>query len=333
MRAMVLHEFGKPLCMEEVPMPEPGMGQVLLRVHTCGLCGSDIKITEGKINTTPLPFIPGHEIAGEIVKCGAGVSEDMLGKRVVSHLYVSCMTCEACKAGFYNLCENLTGRLGFELSGGLGEYVVIPEQNAVVIPDGVSYQEACIAPCAMLAIYHGINRADIKKQDRVLILGAGGLGIHGIQFLAAENIHVTAVDLTQEKVDLARSFGASEAILFKSFMDMKDKYSAILDNVVKPDITKACAKRLGKNGRYVMVGYSPGVDSIFDSEYMHLNETVFIGTRNGTIQELREILNMEKRGEIKAVIDCVLPLSEAGKALEMIKAGRITGRVVISHEK
>jgi propanol-preferring alcohol dehydrogenase len=331
MRAMVLNAFEKKLTLQDVPAPVPKQNELLVRVHACGLCGSDLKFAGGKIKTTPLPHILGHEIAGEVMACGEGAPTEMLGRRVIAHTYNSCKACDACNNGAYNMCTGLRGRLGFEIPGGLGEYITIHTANVVPIPDNIEFTEACIIPCALLSSYHGINRANITSSDKVAIVGVGGLGIHGIQFLVHKGCHVTAVDLKSEKLDYAKKLGVSVALEYDSFKNNNETYSVIMDNVANPDVTGSCLKKLGKNGRYVMVGYIPGVEFLFDSEYMHLNETQIIGTRNGTIQELREIVQLVSEGIIKSVIDRVLPLEQANNALDMIRHGDTVGRVVLAH--
>jgi len=331
MRAMVLDAFGEKLSLRDVPVPSPRDGELLVQVKACGLCGSDLKITGGKIKTTPLPHIPGHEIGGEVVECGPGVSKELMGQRVIVHTYQTCGSCEACKQGAYNICGNLRGRIGFEFPGGLGEYITLGAKNIVSVPANIKFSDACIVSCAMLSIYHGINRAHIGPGDHVAMLGVGGLGIHGVQFLVRRGISVTAVDLKPEKLAYASELGASAVFAYDDFVNNGETYSVIMDNVAKPGVTGPCLKKLGKNGRYVMVGYAPGVESVFDSEYMHLNETQIIGTRNGTMSELREIIQLVSEGIVKPVVDRVLPLEQANEALEMIRHGDIMGRVVVSH--
>ena len=329
MKAMVLERFAEKLQPRDVKQPSPGKGEVLVQCRAAGLCGSDLKITGGKIKTTPLPIIPGHEIAGDVVAAGDAEGEALVGKRIVSHLYVACGKCRACAEGKFNLCPELRGRLGFELDGGLGEYAVIPAANAVEIPDGVAYIDACVAPCAMLAIYHAINRAAPVAGESVVVLGVGGLGIHGVQFLAGRGLRVAAVDLNPAKLEKALALGADEAMTYDEFSRRPGPWSVVLDNVGKPDVTAAAHKKLDRNGRQVMVAYAPGVPSQFDSEHMHLYETRILGTRNGSLGELRDVMRLMGEGKVRAIVDAALPLERANEALETIRAGGCLGRIVV----
>ncbi|KUO62619.1 MAG: hypothetical protein APF84_02415 [Gracilibacter sp. BRH_c7a] len=329
MKAMVLEKFNSSLCLKEVNDPAPGKGEVLIRVHTCGTCGSDLKISSGKISTTSLPHILGHEVAGQIVQCGDEVPPNRIGERVALHIYNSCGNCKWCVKGNYNLCTNLRGRIGFENPGGFAELVIAPARNAVVIPDNISYKEASLVPCAMLAIYRAINRAKVEDNDRVAMLGVGGLGIHGIQFLRLLGVDITAIDINLHKLEFAKSLGADKALLFEEFITDNGVYDVIFDNVGAVEVTKKCLTKLNKNGRYVMVAYSPGINSSFDSEYMHLNETQIIGSRNGSIEEFIEIMNLLSSGRVKAVIDSVLDLDQADQALSLTREGKAVGRVIL----
>jgi propanol-preferring alcohol dehydrogenase len=272
MKAMVLEQFSSELILKDVAEPTPGDGEVLIKVHTCGTCGSDLKISTGKIRTTPLPHILGHEVAGEIAACGKGVDSNRVGERVAVHIYHSCGICPQCAAGEYNLCVNLRGRIGFEFPGGFGEYVVVSARNAIHIPDNISFRDASLVPCAMLAIYRAINRAHVKTDDRVVVLGVGGLGIHGIQFLKISGVQGTAVDINPKKLSFAKEMGAFKTLSYEEFNKEEMLYDVVLDNVGNTEVTKSSLRKLNKSGRYVMVAYSPKVDSLFDSEHMHLNE-------------------------------------------------------------
>lgn len=329
MNGMVLDEFNAALRRRDLPVPIPGPGEVLVKCRSCGLCGSDLKIVSGKIATTPLPLVPGHEIAGDVAACGLDVPKTWLGKRVVVHIYRSCLACAACRDGWYNQCVDVKGRLGFELNGGLAEYVTVAVANIAEIPENVTYTAASIAPCAMLAIYHAICRAQIAVDERVVMLGVGGLGLHGVQFLFDKGIDTIAVDVDPKKLKQARTLGADEVMTYDEFVGDDRRHAVILDNIGKPEVTGKCLRMLEKGGRYVMVAYAPGASFSFDSEYMHLNETKIIGTRNGGMHELRAILHLMGEGRVKAIIDRTVPLQEANAALDLIRGGNVVGRIVV----
>ncbi len=229
MKAMSLNAYGDRLVMCELPIPVPGPGELLVQVKASGLCGTDLKVIQGKLNIGPLPHILGHEISGVVAGCGSDDERKWLGKRVALHLYCACGKCQACEAGEYNMCEDLRGRLGFELPGGLAEYVVCPARCAVEITDKVSFEEACVAPCAMLTIYHALNRAGVTPEDKVALLGVGGLGIHGVQFLSGMGAEVTAVDVIGPKLEYAKKLGATFALTYDEFMAGNKQYDVLVD--------------------------------------------------------------------------------------------------------
>ena len=331
MRAMVLSEYGKKLELKEVPTPSPERGQVQVKVKAAGLCGSDLKIMDGKFDFIKLPHIPGHEITGEITAIGEGVSPDMLGKRIIAHTHHTCGVCKFCATQEYNMCTKLRGRLGFEMPGGLGEFLVMDAINTVPIPDNIKYTDACVIPCAMITTYHGINRAQVKSGDRVVLLGVGGLGFHAIAFLLNIGANVTAVDVKQEKLAIAKELGAHTMLSYDDFAANSELYDVIMDSVANVDITAFCQKKLAKRGRYLMVGYMPGAAFTFDSFYMHANETSIIGLRNGTLPELREIVDLVSQGKAKPIIDKVMSLEDANEVLDMIRSGSVMGRIVLTH--
>ena len=329
MKAMVMDTFNGPLALKTLPVPAVGQGDVLVRVRACGACGSDLKITSGKIRTTPTPHVPGHEIAGEIVAVGEGVNPSRVGERVALHIYHSCSSCRWCRMGSYNLCTALKGRLGFELPGGFAHFTVVPARNAVTLPDALAFEEAALIPCGLLAVYHAIGKASIDEGDRVVMLGVGGLGIHGVQFLKLQGSHITAVDVREAKLVLAQSYGADRCLTYREFAERDEKYDVVFDNVGDMRVTAQTLAKLDKAGRYVMVAYTPGTPSCFSSEQMHLDEIRIIGTRNGTLGEMSEVAELLSSRRVKAVIDRVLPLEEANDALQLVKTGATAGRVVL----
>ncbi|MDR1520867.1 MAG: alcohol dehydrogenase catalytic domain-containing protein [Planctomycetota bacterium] len=333
MKAMMLYRYGERLALDEVPVPSPHPGELLVQVKATGLCGTDLKIIQGKLSIGPPPHVLGHEIAGVVAGRGEGVDAGWLGKRVALHLYCACGKCRACRRGEYNMCDDLPGRLGFELPGGLAEYVTSPSRCAVELPPGMSFEEACVAPCAMLTIHHAIRRARVEPGDMVALIGVGGLGIHGVQLLAGMGNEVTAVDVVDAKLEFARKMGASQALTFDAFQRGGERYDVLIDMIGKADAAKeSFDRKLARGGKYVLISFLPGAEMSFDVQRMAMDECQIIGIRNGSIQELRDTLAAQAEGRMKPVIDSALPLAEANAALDLIRAGKLMGRVVVSHE-
>src|SRR5919201_865358 len=150
MKALVSHEYGGPLRVEDVPCPEPGPGDVLVRVEACGLGLTVANIMDGRLRagSPRLPLIPGHEVAGVVEAAGAGVAEPRPGDRVITSFYVSCGLCRFCRAGREPVCERFRGYVGADIDGGYAEYMVVPAVNALPLPETISFIEATAIPDA-----------------------------------------------------------------------------------------------------------------------------------------------------------------------------------------
>ncbi|HEV2280899.1 MAG TPA: alcohol dehydrogenase catalytic domain-containing protein, partial [bacterium] len=229
MRAMAVTQYGAPLRPLDLPRPAPGPGQVLVRVLGCGVCRSDLKIADGAMPFSavlPLPHVPGHEIAGEIVEFGP--SEDggtpgagsavpgrtalRAGDRVVVYNYWGCRTCAHCQAGEENLCEHLRGWTGFTSPGGFQEYLVVPEDCVLLLPPNVPPEHGGPLSCALGTAYHAVvTQGAVRAGDSVAILGAGGVGLHAVQVVRAAGGRALAVDLQRHRLDAARVAGAAGA--------------------------------------------------------------------------------------------------------------------------
>ncbi len=333
MKAMVLNGYHEELVLQDIEVPEPKAGEILVKVAATGLCGTDLKVIKGLIPVGPLPHILGHEIAGTVVGLGEGADPSLMGKRVALHLYNSCGVCKPCKEGAYNMCATVPPRLGFELPGGLGEYVTCKAHLAVEIPDQVSFTDACVVPCAILTIYHAMQKANIKQGDRVALLGVGGLGIHGVQFLPSMGAEVTAVDVIPEKLEMARQLGAQHAILYDEFASNGEKYDVIVDMIGRVQFAHDNFNdKLDRSGRYILISFVGGNENSFDAQHMAMDECQILGVRNGTINDMREALDLVARGILKPIIDRVVPLDQTNEALDLLRAGKVMGRVVVTHE-
>src|SRR6185369_6248356 len=213
MKAAVVHAFGKPLAIEEVPVPEVARDRVLMKVAACGVCHTDLHAAEGDWPVKPpLPFIPGHEGVGYVAKVGAGVSWVKEGDRVgVPWLHTACGHCEYCITGWETLCDSQQ-MTGYTVNGGYAEYVLADPGYVGKLPDNLEFAPAAPVLCAGVTVYKGLKVLDCKPGDWVVISGIGGLGHMAVQYARAMGFHVIAVDVSEEKLALARSLGVAETI-------------------------------------------------------------------------------------------------------------------------
>ena len=208
MKAMVLKEYNQPLVYCE-DYPDPVIREendVIIKITACGLCTTDLKVQHGVLETGGLPRILGHEPAGVVTAVGSRVTNVKVGDRVISSTYMACRTCENCRRGRDTLCENLSGRLGITVDGGFAEYMLAKAQCLVKIPDDVDEAQACIVPCGGGVAYHAmVKRFQVGPEDRVLILGVGGLGIQAIEMCAICGAETIALDIDDDKLAAAKA--------------------------------------------------------------------------------------------------------------------------------
>ena len=213
MKAAVVHAFGQPLVIEEVDIPAVPPGQVLVRIVASGVCHTDLHAAEGDWPVKPsLPFIPGHEGVGFVAAVGAGVTWVKEGDRVgVPWLHTACGHCEHCITGWETLCDSQQ-MTGYTVNGGYAEYVLADPSYVGKLPDNLEFAPAAPVLCAGVTVYKGLKELDCKPGDWVVISGIGGLGHMAVQYAKAMGFHVIAVDVADDKLALARSLGADEAI-------------------------------------------------------------------------------------------------------------------------
>lgn len=213
MRAAVVTQFNAPLELTQVPVPEPGPGQLLVRVHACGVCHTDLHAIHGDWPDKPaLPRIPGHEAVGEVAEVGPGVTTYQVGDRVgVPWLHQACGHCDQCLSGWETLCDKQT-RSGYDVDGGFAEYVLAQADYVARLPEGLGYVQAAPLMCAGLTVYKGLLMSDAEPGDWVTISGIGGLGHLAVQYARAMGYQVIAVDIDDAKLDLAARLGAHATI-------------------------------------------------------------------------------------------------------------------------
>lgn len=337
MQAMVLKAFGQPLELEERPVPEPGPGEVLVQVEACGVCGTDLKIVAGKLPNINPPRIPGHEIAGRIAAVGAGVRHLRPGQRVTCYYYVTCGTCRNCRTGRETICTDFRGRLGFERDGGFAEYVLVPEENCLILPDGIRAEDAAVLEDAVATPYHAlVTRGGLSAGESVVVMGVGGLGIHAVQVAKAAGAAVLAVDIDERHLDLARDYGADSTLRYEpegyqaAVARLVGAPDMVLETVSRPETIEANAKVLRPGGRLVMVGYSPGVLLQLETAHVVLSEVTLIGSRAAGRHEVARAIELVARGAVRPVIHRRFRLAEVNEALEALRQGATVGRAVVA---
>jgi alcohol dehydrogenase, propanol-preferring len=337
MKAAVVHEFGKPLRIEEVEIPLPGPGQILVRVVANGVCHTDLHAADGDWPVKPgLPFIPGHEAAGYVAAVGSDVGHVKEGDRIgVPWLHSACGVCEYCITGRETLCRKQQNT-GYSVNGGFAEYVLAPEVYTGRIPDNLDFTDAAPILCAGVTTYKGLKETDTKAGDWVVIVGAGGLGHLAVQYARAMGLHVAAVDISDEKLDLARSLGA-ELVVNGAVKDPAAMIQGqiggahgVLVTAVSPKVFRQSIDMLRPGGTCTLVGLPPGDFStpIFD---VVLKGLTIRGSIVGTRKDLQESLEFAAEGKIKPTVETA-SLDAINDVFDRLRSGKVNGRVVIKFE-
>jgi NAD+-dependent secondary alcohol dehydrogenase Adh1 len=338
MRAMVLEQFGELLQLGQVPVPKLGVDEALVRITACGLCGTDLKISGGKLDGIPLPLIMGHEPAGQVVDVGPGVLNVRIGNQVAVHFYITCGACEFCRTNRDSLCPNLSGRLGFELNGGFAEYLAVPAGNLFPVSPSVPPEQVAVLGDCVATVWHAVRRrAEVQPGQDVVVMGTGGLGVHAIQVLRLFGARIISVDLAPEKLELARRMGADEVIDARQ-EDVADRIleltrgagvDAVLEFVGLAGVIETDLRFLKRGGVLVLLGYVPDQPFYAASTDVVLTEKRIVGSRASSKQDLIEVIRLVERGAIKPVITRRFPLEQVNVALDTLRAGEILGRAVV----
>jgi alcohol dehydrogenase, propanol-preferring len=337
MKAAILREFKKPLAIEDVAQPRPGAGEVLIRIEACGVCHSDVHVVDGdwsqfaKIVKTPL--IPGHEIAGVVVEKDTAVQDLQIGDRVgIPWIHWTCGECEFCIEGNENLCrrQKITG---VTVDGGYAEFVKAPASHVFRIPDTLSFVEAAPLFCAGVTVYRALKRANILPGQRLAIFGIGGLGHLGVQFGQALGAEVVAIDISGEKLELARSFGASAAInaattnVIRELRDRGGVHVALVTSAARASYD-AAFHCLRPTGTLVVVGL-PADPICFPPILLAAGEIRVQASTVGTRQDLREVLTIAAARKVHCHV-AVRSLADANEALDQLRRGQVSGRLVLA---
>lgn len=337
MKAAVLHEFKTPLTLESVPRPVPNANDLLIQVEACGVCHSDLHLADGDwpqlAAIAKKPLILGHEIAGRVIEKGAQVSEFQIGDRVgVPWIHWTCGECEFCREGNENLCvkQKITG---VTVDGGFAEFVKAPASHAVKIPDGLSSVDAAPLFCAGLTVYRALKRCRISRGQRLAIFGIGGLGHLAVQISKQLGAEITAIDVSNDKLALAKSVGATNGLNAASTNVIKELRSrggvhvALVTSAAKAAYETAFSC-LRPSGTLLVVGL-PSENISFPPILLAAGEVRIHATAVGTREELREVLAMADEGKIRCHVN-TRPLASANEVLDLLRYGQVSGRIVLT---
>jgi propanol-preferring alcohol dehydrogenase len=336
MKAAVLREFKAPLTIEEAVRPKSGEQDVLIQVEACGICHSDLHVADGDwpqiVPITKIPLILGHEIAGRVVEKGASVKDLGIGDRVgVPWVHWTCGECEFCREGNENLCakQQITG---VTVDGGYAEFVKAPASHALKIPEGLSCVDAAPLFCAGVTVYRALRQANIQPGQRLAVFGVGGLGHLAVQIGQGLGAAVTAIDVSDEKLLQARRLGASATLNAEAVNVVKELrraggvHAALVTSAAKAayDTAFPCVR---PTGMLLVVGL-PSESLCFPPILMAATEVRIQASSVGTRQDLREVLAMGAAGKVRCQT-ATRPLEQVNEALEQLRRGRVSGRMVI----
>lgn len=336
MKAAVLRQFGQRLAIEEVPIPTPGAGEVLIKVVATGVCHTDLHAVDGDWPAKPVPpFIPGHEGAGIIAALGPGVTGLKEGDPVgVAWLHDACGGCEYCRTGWDSLCLTQNNS-GYSVNGSFAEYVIGSAAYVARLPINPDFVALAPILCAGVTTYKGIKETEAKPGEWIAISGVGGLGQLATQYAKAMGLLVAALDVTDEKLALARASGADVTVNAKA----PDAVAQIvkqtgggahgaLVTAVSPSAFSQAIHLMRRKGTVALVGLPPGEfpTPIFD---VVLGRITIRGSIVGGRQDLAEAIAFAAAGKVRAHLHTTT-LDDINRVFADLKAGTVDGRMVIA---
>ncbi len=334
MRAAVVREFGAPLEISEVPVPEVGPGQILMKVAASGVCHTDLHAATGDWPVKPSPpFIPGHEGVGTVAAVGAGVTAVKEGDRIgVPWLHTACGHCGHCMTGWETLCHDQQNT-GYSVDGGFADYVLADPNYVGHLPDELDFGGAAPVLCAGVTVYKGLKETEARPGEWVVISGIGGLGHMAVQYAKAMGLNVAAVDIADDKLALAEKLGADLTVNAKT-QDAPAEIAKAVGGAHGALITavsrEAFAQALGmlrRHGTVSLVGLPPG-DFPVPIFNVVLNRLTIRGSIVGTRQDLVEALAFAGDGKVAAHYSWDT-LDNINAVFDKMKRNEIDGRVVL----
>ncbi|MBW6437293.1 zinc-dependent alcohol dehydrogenase [Actinoplanes hulinensis] len=334
MKAAVVTEFKAPLQIQDLPKPEPGADEILVRIETSGVCHTDIHAAHGDWPVKPSPpFIPGHEAVGIVEAMGPGDTGRHVGERVaLAWLGKACGRCDYCISGWETLCEQ-QANTGYSINGGYAEYALADGRYAVPVPDGVSPFDAAPLTCAGVTTYKAIKVARVRPAERVAIFGIGGLGHLALQYARIVGGIVIAVDVEQAKLDLATSLGADHVVNARTSDPVEEirklgGADVAIALAAAPQSFQQAYRSLRRGGRLVCVALPADGNitvPIFETVLFGIS---VMGSIVGTRQDLAEVFQLHRAGRTR-VVAAGCELDDINACFDDVLAGRVPARLVL----
>lgn len=336
MKAVQIIEYNRPFHYGDCPFPDLGPNEALVRVKASGLCLTDLHLSQGRQRIEPLPRIPGHESAGEISALGTEVKGWKTGQRVLVVIDVPCQTCFHCLTGQTQRCRSLK-RIGFERDGGHADYVAVPASNLISIPDHLNYEDVATLPDAGATMYHSlISQGKVGINQKVVILGVGGIGIYGVQLARMAGAQVLATSRKEARLAMAKEHGAIPLNPLKENLREAIKEftrgegaDLVADCIGSVESIQDGLAVLKPGGKLLVIAY---IDDNFliPSIPFFSTEKEIIGCRGCNRQELIATLDLVAQGKIKPVIGARYPLSRINEAAKKLEEGEVVGRIILT---
>lgn len=339
MKAAVFYAAKEPLRVEEVPTPEPGPGEMLVKVAACGLCHTDLHYTDHGVPTFKKPpLILGHEVSGSVAGLGSGVNGWQEGDRVLLPAVYGCGRCAMCRTGRENVCESMV-MFGNNVNGGYAEYMLAPAKDVLALPNEIPLVEGAIIADATTTPYHAVvNRGKVQPGDTVVVFGCGGIGLNVVQVAAAVGANVIAVDIVDEKLNWAKELGA-QATINSANMERVDKEIRKLTGggadigfecIGNPVVQGQTFNSLRTGGRFVVVGFASKPMQLNSGKVMY-REMEIIGSLGCRAVDYPRVLDLARLGKIKVkeLVTARFALDDINEGLDVLRAGTGIRSVVI----
>ena len=339
MRAAVFYGAGQKLVIEEVPTPVPTDGELLIKIAACGVCHTDLHYIDHGVPTFKKPpLILGHEASGIVAEIGEGVKGWEMGDRVLIPAVISCGNCEFCQSERENICLNQI-MFGNNVDGAYAEYIVAPAKDLLHLPESLNLKKSSIIADAVSTPYHAVkNRGQVRQGDKVVVIGCGGVGINVVQIAAAMGAKVYAVDLSDSKLELAKSLGA-----YKTVNPLEDEeyvrnlkketgggFEIAFEAIGNPKTISHGYSLLKKGGRLVVIGYT-AEEMIFSPARLMYYELEMIGSLGCRPVDYLPLIEMIEQGKIKIepLITGEYPLDKINEALDELRNGKSLRSIIV----